>query len=159
GGGAGPGRGLARGSGSPRNRESRSAAASFLWPLDAATGGDVLGVIGQQRLRQPQHRLNPPVGDPVEHQPPLPTRLDKAAPAKTSEMIGHLWLRQAEPLHQRADGQLALALQELENPQTTRIAEPAEVLRHEIRLQRSRGEPERSSSDRARHVATYIICF
>ena len=103
----------------------------------------MIGVIGQQGLRQLKHRLHSPIGDPVEHQPALPARRDEAAPAQAGEMIGHLRLRQPEPLHERADRQLALALQELEDPQPARIPETAEVLCYQIRLQRRRGEPER----------------
>jgi hypothetical protein len=74
-------------------------------------------------------------------------------------VIRHLRLRQREPVDELTDAEFTSASEQFEDAQPDRIAQSAEVLRHQIRLQRGGGKPEWSGSDRARHARTYIITF
>jgi hypothetical protein len=62
----------------------------------------------------------------------LSPRFDEAAPAQTGEMVRDLRLRLTEPLDQRADRELALVAQKLEDPHPGRVAQSAEVLGNQI---------------------------
>src|SRR5205823_12476758 len=92
--------------------------------LDPAAGGDVLLVVLEQRLRELEHLQHPLIRDPIKDDPMLPPRLDKAAPAQTSEMVRNLRLRHPQPPHQLTNRQLALVAEQLEDPQSRRLAQP-----------------------------------
>ena len=119
----------------------------------------MLGVIREQRLRQLQHRIHPCVADSVEHGAALASRLDEPAPAQAGEVIRYLRLRQRQPADKLTDTEFPLASEQVEDAQPDRIAQPSEVLRHQIRLERGCGKTERRGTDRARHGGTYIITF
>jgi hypothetical protein len=110
--------------------------------VDPAAGGDVLGVVVEQCLREVEHRLDARVGDPVEDDAVLAARLDEAAPAQAGEVIGDLRLRHAEPLDQLAYGKLARFAQLLEDAQPGRVPEAAEVLRDKVAPRWRPREPE-----------------
>ena len=99
-------------------------------------------VVFEQRVCQLEHCDHPLVGDPVVDGAVLAVRVDEAAPAKTGEVVGHLRLCDPEPLDELADGQLALLLEQLEDAQSRRIAETAEVLGDEIGPGRGVGKSE-----------------
>lgn len=93
-----------------------AAAAGRLRLVDAAAGGDVLLFVLEQCVRQLEDPGHPLVGDPVVDGPVLAARVDEAAPAKACEMVGDLRLRDPEALDELSDGQLALLLEQLEDP-------------------------------------------
>src|SRR2546426_12108529 len=111
--------------------------------LDPAAGGDVLLVVLEQRVRELEHLQHTLVCDPIEDDPMLPPRLDEATPAQTGEMVRDLRLWHPQPLHQLADREFPLVAQQLEDPQSRRLAQPPEVLRDQIRLDRRLRQPER----------------
>jgi hypothetical protein len=61
--------------------------------VDPAAGCDVLLVVLEQRVREVEDPDHPLVGDPVVDGAVLAARVDEAAPAKTSEVVGDLRLR------------------------------------------------------------------
>src|SRR5207237_6229108 len=89
---------------------------------DPATGGNVLLVIREQRVRELEHPEHPLVRDPVEDDAMLPSRLDEPAPTETGEVVRDLRLRHPEPLHQLTDRELALVAQQPEDAQSRRLA-------------------------------------
>jgi hypothetical protein len=127
--------------------------------LDLAAGGDVLGVVRQKRLREIEHRGNARIGDAVEDLPTLAPRLDEPAPAEACEMVRDLRLRKSKARDEVAHRQLALAAQKLQDPNPGGVAEPAEVLRHEVRRQQRCWKPEGRGAGDARHEAAYIKTF
>ena len=60
-------------------------------------------------------------------------------------MVRHLRLRDPQPLDELPDGQFALRSKQFEDPQPDRVAEAAEVLRDQVRLDRSLRQAERRS--------------
>ena len=105
----------------------------------------MLGVVGEQRVREVDHLRDALVGDPVEHGAVLAPRLDEPAPAQAGEVVGDLRLRFAEPLDQFADRELALGPQQLEDPDPRGIAEAAEVLGDQVAASRRFRQLERSA--------------
>jgi hypothetical protein len=120
--------------------------ASARTPVDPPAGGDVLGVVLEQRVREAEHLEHPLVGDPVVDGAVLATAVDEAAPAQAGEVARNLRLRGADPLDQLADRALALG-ERLKYPQPGGVAEAAEVLGDDVDLDRLLGELERRFSD------------
>ncbi len=92
----------------------------------------MFGVVGEQGVadfEQGQHAL---VGDEVEHRAVLAACRDEPAPTQAGQVIRHARLRDSEPCRDRADRQLALAAEQLQNPQPRRIRKRAEVLRDQV---------------------------
>ena len=53
-----------------------------------ATGRDVLGVVGQERVAEFEQHQHALVGDEIEDGAMLTPRVDEAAPAQTGEVVG-----------------------------------------------------------------------
>lgn len=102
----------------------------------------MVGVVGKESVGESEQFENPRVGDPVEHPPLAAFGCDEAAPAQAGEMVGDLGLWDREPLGELADGEFALAAEQLEDAQPGRVAEAAEVLGDEVALGRRLGQPE-----------------
>jgi len=113
--------------------------------VDVATGGDVVLVVGQQRVGELEQLLHAWVRDAVVDGAVLPARLHEAAPAKAREVVGGVRLRDAEASDELADGELPFPAEQMEETQPRRIAERAEVLGDQIRLPGGGGQPEGSS--------------
>ena len=112
--------------------------------VDPAAGGDVIGVVLQQRACETEQLGDALVGDPVVHGWVLAAGVDEAAPAQAGEMVGDLGLRLAELLDKLTDRQLVVLLEQLEDAHASGIAERAKVLADQLRLGRRLGERERS---------------
>ncbi|HET8893585.1 MAG TPA: hypothetical protein VFM96_05770 [Gaiellaceae bacterium] len=117
-----------------------------------AAGGHVFGVIVEQRLCKVEHFDDALVSDPVEDGAVLAPRLDEAAPTQTGEMVGDLGLRLIEPLDQLTDRELTLVAEQLEDPDTGRVAETAEVLGDQIAAGGRFGKAERSFENGHGHL-------
>lgn len=94
---------------------------------------------GVRELEDPDHAF---VGDPVVDGAVLLACLDEAAPAQAGEVIGHLGLRDPEPFDELTDRELAVLLQQIQDPQPRRVAQAAEVLGDEVGLGRGLGKTE-----------------
>ncbi len=102
----------------------------------------MLVVLGEQRVTEIEQLLYAFVGDPVVDDRMLAPAVDEAAPAETGEVVGHLRLSNAQLLDELTDRALFVP-QKLEDPQSRRIAQTAEVLRYEIWRRRPLGQAER----------------
>jgi hypothetical protein len=71
----------------------------------------MVGVVVQQAIGQLQHGRDPLVGQPVVDDPVLAAGGDKAAPAQTGQVVGHLGLGLAQAAGQLPGRQFALALE------------------------------------------------
>lgn len=86
----------------------------------------------EERPRQIDDRGNAAVGDAVVHEAVFPPRLDEPAPTEAAQVVRDGALRDAQPLDDLADGELALRDEKFEDPKTCRIAESPEVLGEEL---------------------------
>jgi hypothetical protein len=57
-------------------------------------------------------------------------------------VVGDLRLGQVKPANQLADAELAIGSEQLEDPQSDRVAQASEVLRHELGRERRGRQPE-----------------
>lgn len=84
------------------------------------------------------------VGDPVVDHPMLAASFDEAAPPEAGEVVRDLRLGKTEAANDLSDRKLPFGAEQLEDTETSRVAEASEVLGHEVSPRGNSGEPERS---------------
>ena len=125
----------------------------------------MLGVVVEQRFGDGDEFPHARVRKPVDDGTIVAAGGDEAAPAQAAEVCRHGRLRHLQQLHQLARGELAGLVQQPQDPQPRRIAEPAEVLRDQIGLRRRVRQDERrrrlkelASADLDIQYQTILIC-
>lgn len=90
----------------------------------------MLRVVGKQPARKLEQLLDPGIGGAVENGRVLAPCGDEAAPPQTRKVIRHLRLRLAQPRDELPNRKLLMLRKQVEDPNTSGIAQAAEVLRH-----------------------------
>jgi hypothetical protein len=105
--------------------------------VDPAAGGNMLGVVGQQRPSEREELRDALIGEAVIDGRVVAACVHESAPAQAGQVVGHLRLGLGEAIDELAHRQLAVVTEQLEDANACRVAERAEVLADELGLRRA----------------------